>query len=143
MAEVERLGIPDQSHGDKVASAFVNVRPPPLLPTELNHAPSPCPSGNAPCLYPNNFSSQEDIRLERISHWIVVGSDRDPTSQIHVGSELIVPLGRESVTLDPTATTGQTMQVQETRDNQINSTRDMLSSRVLLERVVEKIGGLT
>ena len=55
-------------------------------------------------------------------------------------AKLFVRLGRESVTLDPTATTGQTMQVQETRDNQINSTRDMLTSRVLLERVVEKIG---
>jgi polysaccharide biosynthesis protein PslE len=58
-------------------------------------------------------------------------------------AKLFVRLGRESVTLDPTATTGQIVQVQETRDNQINSTRDMLTSRALLERVVEKIGAKT
>jgi len=58
------------------------------------------------------------------------------------GSEakLFLRLGRESVTLDPTATTGATVQVQESRENQINSTRDMLKSRVLLERVVETLG---
>jgi polysaccharide biosynthesis protein PslE len=55
-------------------------------------------------------------------------------------AKLFVRLGRESVTLDPTATTGQTVAVQETRENQINSARDMLTSRLLLERVVENVG---
>ena len=55
-------------------------------------------------------------------------------------AKLFVRLGRESVTLDPTATTGTTVQVQESRESQINSTRDMLKSRALLERVVEKLG---
>src|ERR1700722_16699062 len=36
-------------------------------------------------------------------------------------AKLFVRLGRESVTLDPTTTTGQMLQVQETRENQINS----------------------
>ena len=58
-------------------------------------------------------------------------------------AKVFIRLGRESVTLDPTATTGQTMTVQETRENQINSARDMLASRTLLERVVEKIGADT
>lgn len=55
-------------------------------------------------------------------------------------AKLFVRLGRESVTLDPTATTGPTIQVQESRENQLNSTRDMLKSRALLERVVELVG---
>jgi uncharacterized protein involved in exopolysaccharide biosynthesis len=55
-------------------------------------------------------------------------------------AKLFLRLGRESVTLDPTATTGATVQVQESRENQINSAREMLKSRSLLERVVERIG---
>jgi uncharacterized protein involved in exopolysaccharide biosynthesis len=55
-------------------------------------------------------------------------------------AKLFVRLGRESVSLDPTATTGATNNVQESRENQINSTRDMLKSRVILEGVVEKMG---
>ena len=58
-------------------------------------------------------------------------------------AKLFVRLGRESVTLDPTATTGQMVQVQETRENQINSTRDMLTSRALLQQVVQTVGANT
>jgi uncharacterized protein involved in exopolysaccharide biosynthesis len=58
-------------------------------------------------------------------------------------AKLFLRLGRESVTLDPTATTGTTMQVQESREDQINSARDMLKSRPLLDRVVEKLGADT
>jgi uncharacterized protein involved in exopolysaccharide biosynthesis len=55
-------------------------------------------------------------------------------------AKLYVRLGRESVSLDPSATTGQTVQVTESRENQINSARDMLTSTVLLEKVVDKFG---
>jgi uncharacterized protein involved in exopolysaccharide biosynthesis len=55
-------------------------------------------------------------------------------------AKLFVRLGRESVSLDPTATTGQTLQVTESRENQINSARDMLKSRVMHECVVDKLG---
>jgi polysaccharide biosynthesis protein PslE len=55
-------------------------------------------------------------------------------------AKLFVRMGRESVALDPTATTGQTLQVQETRENQINSAREMLTSRLLLENVVDSVG---
>ena len=58
-------------------------------------------------------------------------------------AKLFVRLGRESVALDPTATTGATVQVQESRENQLNSARDMLRSRALLEAVVAKIGAET
>jgi polysaccharide biosynthesis protein PslE len=55
-------------------------------------------------------------------------------------AKLFLRLGHESVALDPTATTGAMVQVQQSRENEINSARDMLKSRSLLERVVEKVG---
>ena len=58
-------------------------------------------------------------------------------------AKLFLRLGRESVSLDPTATTGATIQVLESRENQLNSAREMLKSRVLLEQVVESIGAET
>ena len=53
---------------------------------------------------------------------------------------IFVRLGRESVSLDPTATTGSTISVLESRDNEVNSIRDMLHSRTLLETVVDRLG---
>ena len=53
---------------------------------------------------------------------------------------IFVKLGRETVSLDPTATTGSTISVLDTRDNEINSIRDMLYSRGIIERVVDRIG---
>lgn len=55
-------------------------------------------------------------------------------------AKLFVKLGRESVALDPTATTGTTMPIIESRETQINSTRDLLTSRNLYEAVVHKLG---
>ena len=49
----------------------------------------------------------------------------------HSGAMLFVKLGRETVSLDPTATTGSTISVLDTRDNEINSIRDMLYSCLL------------
>ena len=53
---------------------------------------------------------------------------------------IFVKLGRETVSLDPTATTGSTISVLDTRDNEINSIRDMLYSRGLAEKVVDRVG---
>jgi uncharacterized protein involved in exopolysaccharide biosynthesis len=55
-------------------------------------------------------------------------------------AKLFVRMGRESVTLDPTATTGQFVPVQSSREIEIRSIRDILESRVLMEKVVEKLG---
>ncbi|HUG89370.1 MAG TPA: GumC family protein [Planctomycetaceae bacterium] len=55
-------------------------------------------------------------------------------------AQLFVRVGRESVTLDPTATTGQTISVYESREVEINSVLDLLSSRRILERVVDDLG---
>ena len=55
-------------------------------------------------------------------------------------AKLIVHLGRESVTLDPTATTGQTLHVSRSLASQINSELEILRSRDLLESLVDTIG---
>ncbi len=54
--------------------------------------------------------------------------------------KLIIRVGRESVSLDPTATTGQTLMLQKSQEDEINSALDVLKSRHLTELVVEKLG---
>lgn len=53
---------------------------------------------------------------------------------------IFVRLGRESVSLDPTANTGSTISVLESRESEVNSIRDMLYSGGLIEMVVDRIG---
>ena len=55
-------------------------------------------------------------------------------------AKLFVRLGRETVVLDPTATTGQTVHVQETRENELNSIQEILTSRFVAERLVDVFG---
>lgn len=53
---------------------------------------------------------------------------------------LYVRLGRESVTLDPVATTGQTMTVSESREFEINTVAEVLSNQSLADAVVDTLG---
>ncbi len=53
---------------------------------------------------------------------------------------LLVRVGRESVTLDPSATTGQVIPSAYSRDAEILSEVEVLRSRDLVEKVVETIG---
>jgi uncharacterized protein involved in exopolysaccharide biosynthesis len=57
-------------------------------------------------------------------------------------AKLLVRLGRENVTLDPTATLGQSpvVAIPSSREGDINSVIEMLRSRALLEEVVDKVG---
>jgi hypothetical protein len=55
-------------------------------------------------------------------------------------AKLLVRLGRESVTLDPTATTGQVVAVAQLRESEIKSEFDLLGSQDLAEKVVDQIG---
>ncbi len=61
---------------------------------------------------------------------------------VYYGSEakIFVRIGRESVSLDPTATTGQTVSVQDSRENELNSILEVLTSRAILEGVVDDLG---
>lgn len=55
-------------------------------------------------------------------------------------SRLLVRVGRESIALDPTATTSQTLMLQKTQEEEVNSAIEVLRSRRIAERVVDKIG---
>lgn len=55
-------------------------------------------------------------------------------------AKLFVRLGRESMTLDPTVTTGQVINVSQNRDSEVNVELEILKSRELLGKVVDSIG---
>lgn len=55
-------------------------------------------------------------------------------------AKILILVGRESVSLDPTVTTSQTLFLQKTQEEEINSALDILTSRAVADRVVEKIG---
>lgn len=57
-------------------------------------------------------------------------------------AKLFLRLGRESVLLDPTVTAMQSQSVSTpaNRDNELNSTVDLLRSRMLLEQLVDSLG---
>src|SRR3954466_6154774 len=55
-------------------------------------------------------------------------------------SKLLVRLGRETVMLDPTATTRQIMPVSVSRETEVNSVLEMLRSRIMIEKLVDELG---
>ncbi|MBI2824599.1 MAG: GumC family protein [Planctomycetia bacterium] len=55
-------------------------------------------------------------------------------------ARLLVRLGKESVGLDPTATLSQTVDIEGSRETEINSELEILRSRALLQDVVEHMG---
>jgi polysaccharide biosynthesis transport protein len=55
-------------------------------------------------------------------------------------AELLFQVGRESIALDPTVTTGQTMLLQKSQEEDINSALQILQSRQVLETVIAELG---
>lgn len=55
-------------------------------------------------------------------------------------ARIYLRLGRETVSLDPTATTGQTVQLADSREREITSVLELLRSRALFEKVVDQLG---
>jgi polysaccharide biosynthesis protein PslE len=55
-------------------------------------------------------------------------------------ARLFLRVGRESVALDPTATMGEKISINDTRQNEINSALEMLRSRELCTHVVDRLG---
>lgn len=55
-------------------------------------------------------------------------------------AKLLLKIGRESVTLDPTASTGPVMHVSQSRLSEINSEIEILRGRDLIEKVIDTIG---
>lgn len=59
----------------------------------------------------------------------------------HSTAKLFLRIGRENVTLDPTAsTTGDTQMVMRTRDSVVKSAIEMMESRDILQAVVDNLG---
>ena len=55
-------------------------------------------------------------------------------------AKLLLRIGRENVSLDPTATTGQVISIGQSRESEINSELEILKSRELAEKVVDALG---
>ena len=55
-------------------------------------------------------------------------------------ARIFIRLGRETVGLDPTATTNQVIAVQDARENEVNSVQQLILSRTVAEEVVDAIG---
>jgi uncharacterized protein involved in exopolysaccharide biosynthesis len=55
-------------------------------------------------------------------------------------AKILIRLGRESVGLDPTATVGQTLAVNESRETELNSIVDVMQSRSMVEAIVDRLG---
>ena len=55
-------------------------------------------------------------------------------------AKLLVRLGRENVTLDPTATTGTIIPVRPSRESEMNTELEILKSQQIAEMVVDSIG---
>jgi uncharacterized protein involved in exopolysaccharide biosynthesis/Mrp family chromosome partitioning ATPase len=55
-------------------------------------------------------------------------------------AKLLIRVGRESVALDPTATTGETIMLQKSQEDEVNSALNILTSRAILERIVKQVG---
>lgn len=55
-------------------------------------------------------------------------------------AKVLVRIGRESIRLDPTATTGQFVGVAESRDSELHAVEELVASRAMAEKIVEQFG---
>jgi uncharacterized protein involved in exopolysaccharide biosynthesis/Mrp family chromosome partitioning ATPase len=55
-------------------------------------------------------------------------------------AKLFLRVGRESVALDPTATTGETIMLQKSQSDEINTALNILGSREVLQKAVAQVG---
>jgi len=55
-------------------------------------------------------------------------------------AKLMVVIGRESIALDPTVTTSETLLMQKTQEEEVNTTLEVIRSRKVAELVVKELG---
>src|SRR5262245_23606735 len=55
-------------------------------------------------------------------------------------AKLLVRMGRETITIDPTATTGQFVAPAEARDAELHAVEELLASRAMAEKVIDQFG---
>ncbi|HBE70753.1 MAG TPA: hypothetical protein DDW52_21625, partial [Planctomycetaceae bacterium] len=77
------------------------------------------------------------VTLSVLAAWIaIIAWPRTYESE----AKLLIRIGHESIGLDPTATTSQTLVMEKTVEQEVNSALEVLNSRKLAERVVEALG---
>jgi uncharacterized protein involved in exopolysaccharide biosynthesis/Mrp family chromosome partitioning ATPase len=87
------------------------------------------------------FRNKRKILIFFLSVMVVVTLGTLLASEVYQSeAKLMVRVGRESVTLDPTASTGQVVNIGSERENEINSETEILKSRELAEKVVDAVG---
>ncbi len=87
------------------------------------------------------FRNKRRILIFFLSVMIVVTIGTFLGSKVYESDAvLMVRLGRESVTLDPTASTGQVVSIISEHENEVNSEIEILSSREIAEKVVDAVG---
>src|SRR5262245_34110204 len=55
-------------------------------------------------------------------------------------AKLLVRQGRESITIDPTATTGQFVAMSESREGELHAVAELIGSRAAAEKIVDDFG---
>src|SRR5262245_18299487 len=55
-------------------------------------------------------------------------------------AKVLVRIGRESITLDPTATTGQYVAMAESRESELHAVEELIASRATAEKIVDQFG---
>src|SRR5687768_3793256 len=55
-------------------------------------------------------------------------------------AKLLVRMGRESITIDPTATTGQFVAASQSGETELHAVEELLGSRAAAERIVDQFG---
>lgn len=55
-------------------------------------------------------------------------------------ARILIKLGRENATLDPTVAAGTAMNINESRENEINSEMEIIKCRELAEKVIHEVG---
>jgi len=88
-------------------------------------------------LFVHKYLLLSSILLSLVMGWIaLIAWPRSYESE----AKLLLKIGRESVALDPSATTSQTLMFQKTQEEEVNSALEILGSRQIAERIVEEIG---
>src|SRR5437762_3211769 len=55
-------------------------------------------------------------------------------------AKLLVRMGRETITIDPTSTTGQFVAPAEARDAELHAVEELLASRAMAEKIIDQFG---
>ena len=115
-----------------------DAKPIPLPPAEVGFAtPGPMWPRYVEALFKRKFMILGAMLASLLLAWLAMIVW---PKQYESEAKLMIRVGRESVALDPTATTSQTLMLQKTQEEEVNSALDLLRSRRIAERTVDRLG---